>query len=87
GFLAAAYALLGWKLLIHVKLGGEAISWAAGKLETNRNDLPTLPSSVNVKNRVLQDATKRESQPSVEEESTAVQSPDLSEAKKTNTLL
>lgn len=68
------------QLLVPVKLGGEAISWAAGKLETNRNGLPTSPSSVNVQNRVLQAAAKHESQPSDEEESTAVQSTDLSEA-------
>ncbi|GKA47190.1 rhodanese-like domain-containing protein [Tanacetum coccineum] len=68
------------QLLIPVKLGGEAISWAAGKLDTNRNGLPTSPSSVNVQNRVLQAAAKHESQPSDEEESTTVQSPDLSEA-------
>ncbi|GJW64506.1 hypothetical protein Tco_0116390 [Tanacetum coccineum] len=75
--------LLGSKqtqLLIPVKLGGEAISWAAGKSETNLNGLPTSPSSVNVHNRVLQAAAKHESQPSDEEESTAVQSLDLSEA-------
>ncbi|GJW46212.1 hypothetical protein Tco_0077858 [Tanacetum coccineum] len=72
------------KLLIAVKLGGEAISWAVRKLETNRNGLPTSPSFINVQNRVLQAAAKHESEPSDEEESTAVQSPDLSEAKKTN---
>ncbi|GJQ90786.1 hypothetical protein Tco_0001925, partial [Tanacetum coccineum] len=59
------------QLLILVKLGGKENSWAAGNLETNRNGLPTLPSFVNVQNRVLQVAAKHESQPSDEEESTA----------------
>nr|GEW66038.1 rhodanese-like domain-containing protein [Tanacetum cinerariifolium]GFA33177.1 rhodanese-like domain-containing protein [Tanacetum cinerariifolium] len=68
------------QLLILVKLGGEAISWAGGKLKTNHNGLPTSPSSVNVQNRVLQAAAKHESQPSDKDESTAIQSLDLSEA-------
>ncbi|CAI9108577.1 OLC1v1008219C9 [Oldenlandia corymbosa var. corymbosa] len=51
-------------LLAPVKLGGEAISWASGKLETGRNGLPTSPSSSDVQNRVLQAAAKHESQPS-----------------------
>ncbi|KAJ9541866.1 hypothetical protein OSB04_028372 [Centaurea solstitialis] len=51
------------QLLGPVKLGGEAIAWAAGKLETNRNGLPTSPSSINIQNRVLQAAAKHESQP------------------------
>ncbi|KAK9078949.1 hypothetical protein SSX86_000618 [Deinandra increscens subsp. villosa] len=72
------------QLLVPVKLGGQAISWAAGKLETNRNGLPTLPSSVNVQSRVLQAAAKHESQPpdSEEEQTTTSggQNTDLSEA-------
>ncbi|KAI3823043.1 hypothetical protein L1987_04469 [Smallanthus sonchifolius] len=67
------------QLLVPVKLGGEAISWAAGKLESNRNGLPTSPSSVNVQNRVLQAAAKHESQPDGEE-ATTQSPPDLSEA-------
>ncbi|KAL8260644.1 hypothetical protein R6Q59_028597 [Mikania micrantha] len=71
------------QLLVPVKLGGQAISWAAGKLETNRNGLPTSPSSVNVQNRVLQAAAKHESQPPDESTSSVNQNapgPDLSEA-------
>ncbi|MFS7916509.1 putative Rhodanese-like domain-containing protein [Helianthus anomalus] len=74
------------QLLAPVKLGGQAISWAAGKWETNRNGLPTSPSSVNVnvQNRVLQAAAKHESQPDSEEEATSSVNqsppPDLSEA-------
>lgn len=74
------------QLLVPVKMGGQAFSWAAGKLETNRNGLPTSPSSVNVQNRVLQAAAKHESQPPENDESqdsstTSVnQNPDLSEA-------
>lgn len=55
-------------LLAPVKMGGQAISWAAGKLETNRNGLPTSPSSSDVQSRVLQAAAKHESQPSDSEE-------------------
>ncbi|XP_051147947.1 uncharacterized protein LOC127263055 isoform X2 [Andrographis paniculata] len=51
-------------LLSPVKLGGEAISWVAGKLETNINGLPMSPSSLDVQSRVLQAAAKHESQPS-----------------------
>ncbi|KAL8227389.1 hypothetical protein R6Q57_017221 [Mikania cordata] len=71
------------QLLVPVKLGGQAISWAAGKLETNRNGLPTSPSSVNVQNRVLQAAAKHESQPPDESTSSVNQNApgtDLSEA-------
>lgn len=50
-------------LLAPVALGGQAISWAAGKLETNRNGLPTSPSSSDVQSRVMQAAAKLESQP------------------------
>lgn len=51
-------------LLTPVRLGAQAISWAAGKVETNRIGLPTSPSSLDVQNRVLQAAAKHESQPS-----------------------
>lgn len=73
-------------LLTPVKYGGQAISWAAGKLETNRNGLPTIPSSSDVQSRVLQAAAKHESQPSDSEEETKDLAPatkenmDLSEA-------
>ncbi|XP_073317408.1 uncharacterized protein [Primulina huaijiensis] len=50
-------------LLTPVRLGGQAISWVAGKLETNRNGLPTSPSSSDVQSRVLQAAAKHESGP------------------------
>lgn len=51
------------------KLGGQAMTWAFGKLETNcnRNGLPTSPSSTDVQSRVLQAAAKHESQPDNEE--------------------
>nr|TKS05886.1 hypothetical protein D5086_0000128620 [Populus alba] len=51
-------------LLSPVRLGVQAFSWAAGKLENNRIGLPTSPSPSDVQNRVLQAATKHESQPS-----------------------
>ncbi|XP_038884939.1 uncharacterized protein LOC120075529 [Benincasa hispida] len=54
-------------LFIPVSLGAQALSWAAGKLETNGIGLPTSPSSSDVQNRVLQAAAKHESQPSVDE--------------------
>ncbi|CAK9154942.1 unnamed protein product, partial [Ilex paraguariensis] len=38
-------------LLAPVRLGGQAISWAAGKLETSRNGLPISPSSSDVQSR------------------------------------
>ncbi|KAK4343863.1 hypothetical protein RND71_036957 [Anisodus tanguticus] len=46
-----------------------AMTWAVGKLETNRNrnGLPTSPSSTDVQSRVLQAAAKHESQPDNEE--------------------
>lgn len=47
-----------------VRVGAQAFSWAAGKLESNGIGLPTSPSSSDVKNRVLQAAAKHESQPS-----------------------
>ncbi|KAF5942192.1 hypothetical protein HYC85_019834 [Camellia sinensis] len=72
-------------LMSPVRLGGEAISWAAGKLETNGIGLPTSPSSLDVQNRVLQAAAKHESQPSDGEENQDLTAPvneniDLSEA-------
>nr|KAJ0199447.1 hypothetical protein LSAT_V11C600323550 [Lactuca sativa] len=67
------------QLVVPVKLGGQAISWAAAKLESNRNGLPTSPSSVNVQNRVLQAAAKHESQPP-EQPQDSTPNPDLSEA-------
>ncbi|CAK9312440.1 unnamed protein product [Citrullus colocynthis] len=54
-------------LFTPVSLGAQALSWAAGKLETNGIGLPTSPSSLDVQNRVLQAAAKHESQPSVDE--------------------
>ncbi|CAN1833606.1 Calcium sensing receptor, chloroplastic [Linum perenne] len=70
-------------LLVPVKMGSKAISWAAEKLETNGNGLPTSPSSSDVQNRVLQAAAKHESQPSSETEGTQPpmnENADLSEA-------
>ncbi|KAK6930453.1 hypothetical protein RJ641_004547, partial [Dillenia turbinata] len=55
-------------LLSPVRLGAQAVTWAAGKLETNGIGLPTTPSSSAVQNRVLQAAAKHESQPSDSEE-------------------
>ncbi|KAK6793941.1 hypothetical protein RDI58_007394 [Solanum bulbocastanum] len=55
------------QLLAPVILGGQAMTWAVGKLETNRNGLPTSPSSTDVQSRVLQAAAKHESQPDGEE--------------------
>ncbi|XP_062090124.1 uncharacterized protein LOC133796563 [Humulus lupulus] len=51
-------------LLAPVRLGTQAFSWAAEKLETNGIGLPTSPSSSAVQNRVLQAAAKHESKPS-----------------------
>jgi len=51
-------------LLSPVRLGVQAFSWAARKLENNRIGLPTSRSSSDVQNRVLQAAAKHESQPS-----------------------
>jgi hypothetical protein len=73
---------------LSVRLGVQAFSWAAGKLENNRIGLPTSPSSSDVQNRVLQAAAKHESQPSeteVQNPSTESMTPlnekvDLSEA-------
>lgn len=47
-----------------MKVGAQAFTWAAGKLETNGIGLPTSPSSSDVQNRVLQAVAKHESQPS-----------------------
>ncbi|XP_019174625.1 PREDICTED: uncharacterized protein LOC109170118 [Ipomoea nil] len=55
-------------LLVPVRLGGQAISWAVGKLEKNGNGLPTSPSSTDVQSRVLQAAAKHESKPSDNED-------------------
>nr|GMD90880.1 calcium sensing receptor, chloroplastic isoform X1 [Ipomoea batatas] len=55
-------------LFVPVRLGGQAISWAVGKLEKNGNGLPTSPSSTDVQSRVLQAAAKHESQPSDNED-------------------
>ena len=57
------------QLLVPVRLGEQAMTWAVGKLETNRsrNGLPTSPSSTDVQSRVLQAAAKHESQPENEE--------------------
>ncbi|XP_059632980.1 uncharacterized protein LOC132275482 isoform X2 [Cornus florida] len=63
-------------LLAPFTLGVQAISWAAGKLETNRIGLPTSPSSSDIKNRVLQAAAKHESKPTDSEE-TQDPSPEL----------
>lgn len=51
------------RLLSPVRVGAQAFSWVAGKLETNGIGLPTSPSSVDVQNRVLQAAAKHESKP------------------------
>ncbi|GAB4850465.1 hypothetical protein Ancab_029771 [Ancistrocladus abbreviatus] len=51
-------------LLTPIRLGVQAFSWAAGKLETNGIGLPMSPSSSDVQSRVLQAAAKHESQPS-----------------------
>ncbi|XP_030492077.2 uncharacterized protein LOC115708047 [Cannabis sativa] len=51
-------------LLAPVRLGSQAFTWAAEKLETNGIGLPTSPSSSAVQNRVLQAAAKHESKPS-----------------------
>ena len=58
-------------MLSPVRLGVQAFSWAAGKLENNSIGLPTSPSSSDVQNRGLKAAAKHESQPS----ETEVQNP------------
>ncbi|KAF5192278.1 Rhodanese/Cell cycle control phosphatase superfamily protein [Thalictrum thalictroides] len=50
-------------LLGPFKVGANAFSWAAGKLEPNKIGLATSPSSTDVQSRVLQAAAKHESQP------------------------
>ncbi|XP_024024625.1 uncharacterized protein LOC112092503 [Morus notabilis] len=62
-------------LLAPARIGAQAFSWAAGKLESNRVGIPTSPSSSDVQNRVLQAAAKHESQPS-DAEGLADQSPE-----------
>ncbi|XP_010512253.1 PREDICTED: uncharacterized protein LOC104788231 [Camelina sativa] len=64
-------------LFAPVKLGAQAFSWAAGKLETNGVGLPTSPSSSDVRSRVLQAAAKHESKPS-DETSESLQDDDAS---------
>ncbi|KAF2298354.1 hypothetical protein GH714_022948 [Hevea brasiliensis] len=81
GSVAALYALLEWEktlqligvvgltqVIAPLRIGAQAFSWAAGKLETNGIGLPTSPSSLDVQNRVLQAAAKHESQSSDTEE-------------------
>ncbi|KAL5229370.1 hypothetical protein ABZP36_017635 [Zizania latifolia] len=51
-------------LLSPVRVGAEAFSWAAKKLEPNKIGLATSPSTKAVQDRVLQAAAKHESQPS-----------------------
>ncbi|WVZ67838.1 hypothetical protein U9M48_016866 [Paspalum notatum var. saurae] len=63
-------------LLSPVRVGAEALSLAAKKIEPNKVGLPTSPSTTAVKDRVLQAAAKHESQPSEAEES----SPQTAEA-------
>ncbi|XP_057754614.1 uncharacterized protein LOC130973934 [Arachis stenosperma] len=63
-------------LLAPVRVGAQAVSWAAGKLDSNRIGLPTSPSSLDVQNRVLQAAAKHESQPSDSEGNNQDQSPE-----------
>ncbi|KAK3166221.1 hypothetical protein QOZ80_1AG0042990 [Eleusine coracana subsp. coracana] len=58
-------------LLSPVKVGAQAVTWAAKKIEPNKVGLPTSPSTTAVKDRVLQAAAKHESQPSDTEESSA----------------
>ncbi|XP_051227410.1 uncharacterized protein [Lolium perenne] len=54
-----------------VRLGAEALSWAAKKLEPSKIGLATSPSTTAVQDRVLQAAAKHESKPSDAEESSA----------------
>ncbi|XP_073295832.1 uncharacterized protein [Primulina huaijiensis] len=61
-------------LLTPARLGGQTISWVAGKLETNRNGLPTSPSSSDVQSRVLQAAAKHESGPEETQDSSPITS-------------
>ncbi|KAM0926006.1 hypothetical protein ACQ4PT_003858 [Festuca glaucescens] len=54
-----------------VRVGAEALSWAAKKLEPSKIGLATSPSTRAVQDRVLQAAAKHESKPSDAEESSA----------------
>ncbi|KAM0832076.1 hypothetical protein ACQ4PT_065118 [Festuca glaucescens] len=54
-----------------VRVGTEALSWAAKKLEPSKIGLATSPSTTAVQDRVLQAAAKHESKPSDAEESSA----------------
>ncbi|XP_047053312.1 uncharacterized protein LOC124659490 [Lolium rigidum] len=54
-----------------VRVGAEALSWAAKKLEPSKIGLATSPSTTAVQDRVLQAAAKHESKPSDAEESSA----------------
>uniref|UniRef100_A0ACD5WL57 Uncharacterized protein n=1 Tax=Avena sativa TaxID=4498 RepID=A0ACD5WL57_AVESA len=58
-------------LLSPVRVGADALSWAAKKLEPNKIGLATSPSTTAVQDRVLQAAAKHESKPSDAEESSA----------------
>uniref|UniRef100_A0A0E0CBJ5 Rhodanese domain-containing protein n=1 Tax=Oryza meridionalis TaxID=40149 RepID=A0A0E0CBJ5_9ORYZ len=51
-------------LLSPLRVGAEAFSWAAKKLEPSKIGLATSPSTTAVQDRVLQAAAKHESQPS-----------------------
>ncbi|KZV58824.1 Rhodanese/cell cycle control phosphatase superfamily protein isoform 1 [Dorcoceras hygrometricum] len=68
-------------LLTPARLGGQAISWVAGKLETNRNGLPTSPSSSDVRSRVLQAAAKHESGPEETQDSAPITASGSAEVK------
>ena len=67
-------------LLSPVRVGAEALSWAAKKLEPNKIGLATSPSTTAVQDRVLQAAAKHESKPSDAEESSAKTDSSASEA-------
>ncbi|CAM0884083.1 unnamed protein product [Alopecurus aequalis] len=58
-------------LLSPVRVGAEAFSWAAKKLEPTKIGLATSPSTTAVQDRVLQAAAKHDSKPSDAEESSA----------------
>ncbi|VAH67002.1 unnamed protein product [Triticum turgidum subsp. durum] len=61
-------------LLSPLRVGAEAFSWAAKKLEPNKIGLATSPSTTAVQDRVLKAAAKHESKPSDAEESTKTDS-------------
>ncbi|VAH82835.1 unnamed protein product [Triticum turgidum subsp. durum] len=61
-------------LLSPVRVGAEAFSWAAKKLEPNKIGLATSPSTTAVQDRVLKAAAMHESKPSDAEESTKTDS-------------